>query len=348
MAIASRGDGPDLARPPSDDLSNFNSGAAPTLDLGGAATTTMDASGVLYAFLPDTGVVHRIDTSGNDTVSTTEKVPQAAQGVNDTITTVAGHWALLDPDRRVLYLHGRTSNLAGVLGTSTDPVLQQPSITGNSVAIATSTGLIRVPLDGSAPAVLRVGGRTGVPAAPVVVGGCTYAAWTGGSSWSSCSDSSPGTTRTLAQVPPGASLAFRANGSRVVLNDVKSGVAWAVQNGNAVIDNWDQLVQKKNNQEQVDQSKQDTPPQYAKAQQPPVAVSDSFGARPGRATPLPVLLNDYDPNGDVLVDRLVHRHPRRAGHRRARQQRPAAADHPPRDRHRADLVPVHDLRRSRR
>ncbi|NEN07403.1 tandem-95 repeat protein [Diaminobutyricibacter tongyongensis] len=282
------------------DLSNFNSGAAPTLDLGGAATTTMDASGVLYAFLPDTGVVHRIDTSGTDTVSTTERVPQAAQGVDDTITTVAGRWALLDPDRRVLYLHGRTVDLAPILGTSTDPVLQQPSTTGDSVAIATSTGLIRVPLDGSPP-VLRVSGRSGLPAPPITVGGCTYAAWTGGSSWSACSDSAAGSTRALPQLPPGASLAFRANGPRVVLNDAKSGVAWAVQNGNAVIDNWDQLVQKKNNQEQVDQSKQDRPPQYAKAQQPPVAINDSFGARPGRVTPLPVLLNDYDPNGDVLV-----------------------------------------------
>ncbi len=282
------------------DLPNFNSGAAPTLDLGGAAKTTMDSSGVMYAFLPDTGVVHRIDTTGNQSVSTTEKVPQAAQGVNDTITTVAGHWAVLDPDRRVLYLHGRTVNLGGILGTSTDPVLQAPSAAGDTVVIATSTGLVRVPLDGSPP-VLRAGGRAGVPAAPVIVGGCTYAAWSSGSTWSACSDGSAGMTQTLAQVPPGASLAFRANGTRVVLNDGKSGVSWAVQKNNARIDNWDQLVQKKNNQEQVDQSKQDTPPQYAKAQQPPVAVNDSFGARPGRSTPLPVLLNDYSPNGDILV-----------------------------------------------
>ncbi|MGN6502317.1 MAG: Ig-like domain-containing protein, partial [Pseudolysinimonas sp.] len=34
---------------------------------------------------------------------------------------------------------------------------------------------------------------------------------------------------------------------------------------------------------------------------PPVAVDDEFGARPGKATLLPVLLNDYDPNADVLV-----------------------------------------------
>jgi hypothetical protein len=38
-----------------------------------------------------------------------------------------------------------------------------------------------------------------------------------------------------------------------------------------------------------------------KDQKPPVAVDDTFGARPGRSSALPVLLNDYDPNGDVLV-----------------------------------------------
>ncbi len=32
-----------------------------------------------------------------------------------------------------------------------------------------------------------------------------------------------------------------------------------------------------------------------------MAVDDDFGARPGRSTLLPVLLNDYDANGDVLV-----------------------------------------------
>ncbi len=282
------------------DLGNFNAGAAPTLDLGGTALTTMDGAGVFYAFLPDTGVVHRIDTSGADAVSATEKVPQAAQAAHDSITTVAGNWALLDPDKRALYLHGRTVDLSGVLGPSTNPVLQAPSVDGTSVSIATSDGLVTVPFDGSPP-VRRTTSQTGTPAAPISVGGCLYAAWTGGTTWSSCSATGAGKTGSIAQVPPGAKLVFKANGSRVLLNDMKSGVAWAVQHGNARIDNWDALVQKRNTQEQVDQSKQDTPPQYEKAQQPPVAVNDAFGARPGRVTPLPVLLNDYDPNGDVLV-----------------------------------------------
>ena len=43
------------------------------------------------------------------------------------------------------------------------------------------------------------------------------------------------------------------------------------------------------------------PPTVEEEQEPPVAVDDAFGVRPGRATVLPVLLNDYDPNADVLV-----------------------------------------------
>ena len=54
---------------------------------------------------------------------------------------------------------------------------------------------------------------------------------------------------------------------------------------------------------------------------PPVAVDDAFGARPGRSTLLPVLLNDYDANGDVLViDGVDGELPRR------RAARPRVAD----------------------
>src|SRR5699024_5747050 len=36
--------------------------------------------------------------------------------------------------------------------------------------------------------------------------------------------------------------------------------------------------------------------------EPPVAVDDTFGIRPGQSSPVPVLLNDYDPNKrDVLT-----------------------------------------------
>ena len=60
---------------------------------------------------------------------------------------------------------------------------------------------------------------------------------------------------------------------------------------------------------------------------PPVAVDDAFGARPGRATVLPVLLNDYDPNGDVLVIERPRGDRRGARAHRPHQRAPAAAAH---------------------
>ncbi|HEY8282229.1 MAG TPA: Ig-like domain-containing protein, partial [Leifsonia sp.] len=281
-------------------LSEFNAGSGSTMDLGGRTVAAMDPGGALFAYQPATRAVTRIDLSGPDPATTSVKVPASGEGANVAITAVSGRWAVLDPDQRSLYLQGRTVDLSRVLQAGDDPVLQKPSATGNAVWLATTRGLIRVPLDGGA-ASRPFGQASGAPAAPVTVGDCTYAAWGGGAAWRSCAASGSGARSELAGVPSNAVLAFRTNGDRVVLNDSRSGVSWAVQHSNERIDNWDELVSQKNKNELVDQSKQDTAPQYEKQQQPPVAVDDKFGARPGRVTPLPVLLNDYDPNGDVLT-----------------------------------------------
>ncbi|MEO7016259.1 MAG: Ig-like domain-containing protein [Leifsonia sp.] len=281
-------------------LPDFNAGSAPTIDLGGRAVTALDKSGILYAYLPDTRTVTRIDITGPEPATSSQKVATAGDGANAELTAVGDSWALFDPDQRMLYTATRSIDLSGVLARGAASALQQSNSTGNSVSIGTGTGLVRVPLDGGKPT-RAVTGQSGTPAAPITVAGCTYAAWSGGTTWRQCGDSGAGQRGTLSGVAGGADLAFRANGDRVVLNDTKSGVTWAVQNGNQRIDNWDELVSKKDTKELVDQSKQDTAPQYEKQELPPVAVEDQFGARPGRVTPLPVLLNDYDPNGDVLV-----------------------------------------------
>lgn len=281
-------------------LDQFNSGSAPTVDLGGRTVAAMDPGGALVAYQPGTRTVVRIQLSGSEPSTTTTAVATSGDGANVSLTTVAGHWALLDPDERRLWIDGRSVNLASRLDGSADPVLQQPSTTGDAVWIGTTTGVIRVPLDGAATST-PFAAASGAATAPVTVGACTYAGWNSGTAWRSCEAAGSGQRSTLGDVPSGAALAFRANGDRVVLNDTRSGVSWAVQSGNTRIDNWDELVAKKTTQELVDQSKQDTAPQFEKQEQPPVAVDDQFGARPGRVTPLPVLLNDYDPNGDVLT-----------------------------------------------
>nr|WP_246313069.1 Ig-like domain-containing protein [Leifsonia shinshuensis] len=260
----------------------------------------MDPSGVLFAYQPANRSLIRVDLGGDQPASSTEKVPARGDGAHVQLTSAGGQWVLFDPDQKTLWVSGRSIDLAAALGEDSDAVIQQPSADGSAVWISTASGLVQVPLDGTAPKRV-LGTVTGAPAAPVALGGCVYTAWNSGAAWRTCSTPSSGTRSTLSQVPAGAVLSFRVNRDRVVLNDARSGVSWAVQSGNTRIDNWDELVAKKTTQELVDQSKQDTTPQYAKQEEPPVAVDDHFGARPGRVTPLPVLLNDYDPNGDVLT-----------------------------------------------
>jgi hypothetical protein len=105
---------------------------------------------------------------------------------------------------------------------------------------------------------------------------------------------------------PNARLSFASNGTRAVLNDRRSGATWAVQRSGELIDNWDDLITVSTDTPEERPNNDDATPEVEKVQQPPIAVDDAFGARPGRSTILPVLLNDYDPNGDVLVvDELV-------------------------------------------
>src|SRR6185312_8888698 len=94
-------------------------------------------------------------------------------------------------------------------------------------------------------------GRSGFAAAPTVVAGCAYAAWSDGTAWRRC-DGGAAATLLLKKVPKGAArLEFLSNGARVVLNDPRGGGSWAVQQSGELIDNWAQLIEVKQDQQQV-------------------------------------------------------------------------------------------------
>ena len=206
----------------------------------------------------------------------------------------------MDLDLRQLSLDGRLFDLSSLIGENSSAVLQQPATTGDAVLIAYDGGLATLGVSGGTPRSL-LSNQRGNPAPPVVVDGCSYAAWSGGTAWRSCSGQKADVLQ-LASVPAAAvRLTFAHNGDRVVLNDPRGGGSWAVQGDGQLIDNWDELIVKKQDQEETEENNPDTPPELAKDQLPPVAVADAFGARPGVSSTLPVLLNDYDPNGDVLA-----------------------------------------------
>ncbi|MBM7504309.1 Ig-like domain-containing protein [Agromyces aurantiacus] len=281
------------------EFADFDSDEDPALSFGTGSVVSVDESGRIFAFTPTTGVVSRASASDPDSLAGTWQLEPLDDGAEAQVTSVGGRWAVLDRRAGVLRLEGRTVELAGLVGDPGSAVLQQASADGDRVAVATRSGLVEVPLDGSDP-IVRFRDASGTPAVPVRHDGCLHAAWGDGTAWRACGGDA-GESHELAQWVRGAALAFLANGDAVVLNDRRTGRSWAASEDYGLIDNWADLLAIERDDQTVEQNDPDTPPTIEKSQVAPVAVDDEFGARPGRATLLPVLLNDYDANGDVLV-----------------------------------------------
>jgi hypothetical protein len=284
---------------PISQISNFNSQSAPTLSLGAKAVASMDDAGVMYVYSPSAKHVVRIEP---DDSAAAASVGTLTLPTKDTIsiTSVAGQWAVLDATKKRVYVSGASVSLRGtVAGTS--PTIEEASSSGTRFLVAGSGGMVGFPLGGGTPAAL-VTGQSGTPAQPLSTSDCGFAAWTGGQAWRQCAgDAGSGTTMPLSGIDAGMKLQLRYNGNRVVLNDSRSGKSWAVQSDGQLINNWDALIAPKDQQQQQQKENEDTPPQVDRQEVPPVAVDDNLGARPGVTSLLPVLLNDYDPNGDVIV-----------------------------------------------
>lgn len=286
---------------PRDDFENFDAKSEPTLSFGSRTVVSVDETGVLYAFSGDAGELYRVDTAASDSVGEVREVSFDEPDAEYQVTSIAGRPAVFEANSRQLDFDGRQIDLSGIIPVGSEALLQRASATGDELLVAHEGGLVSVPLDG-APRVVS-SSPSGTPAAPVSVAGCDYAAWSNGTAWQRCDGTSDGSAAQLAGLQADASLAYRVNNDRVVLNDGLSGAAWAVQRDNGLIDNWDELIERDQDAQVVEENDVDTPPEFEKAQLPPAAVDDEFGARPGRANVLPVLLNDFDPNGDVLVIR---------------------------------------------
>jgi hypothetical protein len=286
------------------DLADFDADADPLLSLGARSVVSVDENGLLFAFSPESKTVYRVDAASSTTVDSTAgttlgddtPVGAAESGDRYAITSTGGRWAVLDQSDSRLELPGRVVEL-----DVESPVLQLAGATGAAVLVGHSAGLLAV-ASGTGRIDPLFDGASGVAAVPVAVDGCSFGAWSDGQAWRRCAsgDGEP-TLFALGAVSAATTLEFQTNQARLVLNDSRGGASWAVQSAGELIDNWDELISDDETREQVEENEQTTPPEVEKDQLPPVAVDDDLGARPGRANSLPVLVNDYDPNADVLV-----------------------------------------------
>lgn len=261
---------------------------------------SVDERGELFSYSAASDTVIRIDIS-TATVRSTDELGTDVDLTSPVLTSAGDRWVLVDT---AIGRYWTAQQSAVPAGTSGTVAVSLPDPDGGDVYLADDSGLVRVPA--SAEAAQRVfGDRTtarGTPARPVVRAGDVHAAWLPegagpGTLWSSSAGDVAldyGGSSLPAQRRP----VFTDAGDALVLNDARSGWVWTVPDGRLVPSSQDWNLD--DPAQTAPETSEEEPPAVIDPR-PPVAVDDAFGVRPGALVSLPVLLNDHDPNEDVLA-----------------------------------------------
>ena len=262
-----------------------------------ASAVAVDADGVVYAYSAPEKVVVRAEAATGRILG---QDPTPIAPVDAQLSAVGGRWVLYDVATGDVAVADRDDVVSTT--PATGALLQRAATSGDAAVIADPTGITRVPLDsGAADRPLESPGL-GTPAVPTPSGGAVSAAWLGdgtggGTLWSSAAPTqSTPLDYAGADIGDGVDPVFVGNGSRLALNDRGSGWVWRVPDG-ALIPSSQQWRVEDTSEAAPDT---DDPVERVLDPKPPVAVDDEFGVRAGSVALLPVLLNDHDPNEDVL------------------------------------------------
>jgi large repetitive protein len=289
-------------------LAEAGSGHLPVLALGGGSHSayastaiSVDSTGVVYSYSAKRGSVARYSIPehrllGSDAVTLGPK-----SGVS--ITAIDQSWVLLSGSR--LWFSGKAPVKISVSGKTK---LEQPAtgLTGRAaqaVYVSDSGGLKSYQLDGASSSPIADVSASGTPAAPTAVDGVVYAAWlapTGpGKLWNSNNGKLTSLSYGSHQLSASTAITptFQTNGREMILNETTRGWVWTVPDGKLVPSSqaWDAKGSSTDEEDQTTALVQ-----KVVDPKPPVAVADQFGVRAGQLVTLPVLLNDHDPNEDVL------------------------------------------------
>lgn len=264
-----------------------------------ADAIAVDDRGILFAYSREDGSVLRYDIRAGDVRG---RDPLDVDGVASPAITAAGDvWAVVDTEDGDVWLRG--ADAAAQAPTTGAVVVGQPDSAGSDMYLADETALVRVPADGS-DLETETGGRgsvLGTPAEPIVHDGDVYAAWLGqgedgGVLWRS-NGGTVGLDYGAETLADQRRPVFVASEQAVILNETRSGWAWTVPDGALIPSSQDWSLDDRTDPDAVP-SEEQLP--VVIDPKPPVAEPDAFGVRPGSLTTLPVLMNDHDPNEDVL------------------------------------------------
>ena len=281
------------------------------VDLGPGGTATVTTAGQAIGLSLERGELVR---PGLDEKPVEVPFPlSVTDGVQ--LSAVGDRAVVLNQATRQLWIEG--SNPVQI--TDADSALLAPPVADDERVRITETGLIprqrtldavyatRSGLQGvSGGSVLQlVPGSAGAPIRPIVAGGCAYGGFVAGPVQiaQACGTGEPGVRPLPDFAGDPDSLVLRRNRDIAVLNDTSNGAVWLLDKNLKKVSEWDQVVPPKptEGKDNTTEQSQQVPPQRSDANRPPTARDDQLSARAGRATVLPVLDNDSDPDGDILT-----------------------------------------------
>lgn len=247
--------------------------------------------------------------SGDDAVEEVEGLEIIALDLGDDdtraeLTVVGSVPVVLVVDTGRLIIDGHhtlvVDEVAGLM-----PVLQRPGPAASRVLMATDTTWWQVPLDGRGDPEPLLDGGEGMPAVPVVVGGCAFGAWNGNGLVARACVGGEVLQQRYEEFATSATLTWRVNRDRVVLNEMNFGRQLIFGDGDPVyVDEWAEAF---TDEPELAEDQDDLTPEVVIQQRdrstndPPVANDTVVGTRQGRPLVINPLRNDFDPDGDVLV-----------------------------------------------
>lgn len=276
----------------------------PIATLGANARAAVAEDGAVVAYGPASSAIIRLPKDG--ALQRTVLRQSAMEDVE--ISAVGARPVLLDRDRSVLVFDdGREAALA-----ANAIRLQEPGPAAEHVVVATADAMLLVPFRGDKVESISSGGssaRDGADpdplavARPVRIGPCVYGAW--GMTAAVASQCAGQQAKELRITDPlrGGELRFRVSGEQIVLNNLATGAAYLPDRNLRVVEGWDRLAP-------AEAAEPPMPEPDALARllagrtaqnHAPELVDDVAGVRPGRTAIIPVLANDADSDGDLLV-----------------------------------------------
>jgi hypothetical protein len=286
--------------------------AEPTVELGAGADVAVAVDGTVFGLSAEHAEVVTIpvDREGQALESSAASLGDLDTSVAPRITAVGRTPVVLDAAKGEVTTPG---GFRTAIADASDAVLQRASAAAGAVVIATRDALLSLPLDGGEPISTGAGG-SGNPAEPISLRGCAYGAWAGSARFvRDCAGADSDVEAEIPDAKDSISLTFRVNRDVIVLNDAVGGEAWLANESLQQVDNWNDITPPEGETENEEDSTQETVettlPDRKAENTPPDAVDDSFGVRPGATALLPVLDNDNDPDGDVLVGQIVEQQP---------------------------------------